>query len=437
MKRKSHNEWITEHSACVKKFKKKIPYKDISSNKACEEIESDSWFDIKTRSFPPKNMIKCNPSELEEESQVMYCRKVIIFPTEKQKEILFKWFEGYRKMYNDTIRLIRYIKYGFNYILIDWKEIRTRFMKDDKSKYMKLLGIPSHILDGAIKNACASYKSAMTNCKRGNIKHFVIRYIKKSKKNKVLNLEQINFTINGFFPRFLGIMISNKQFDFRDIVCDPKLYYDSNKNRFMLLVPDTKAVTYINNDESYIGLDGGVRSYLTGISNKNVIEIGTNLFSVLKKDLRKLDKIQNNKKIPQKIKKKYEKRINRRIQNKVSDLHWKSIDYLTSNYDNIIIGNLSTKSIVNNNTSKLTAMTKRIALKMAFYQFLERLKYKCQSKNIHLQIVNEYLTSKLCSNCSAYNDVGSSKIYRCVHCGLIIDRDINGAINICMRGFEL
>jgi len=196
-------------------------------------------------------------------------------------------------------------------------------------------------------------------------------------------------------------------------------------------------VTYINNDESYIGLDGGVRSYLTGISNKNVIEIGTNLFSILKYDLEKLDKIQNNKKIPQKIKKKYEKRINRRIQNKVSDLHWKSIDYLTSNYDNIIIGNLSTKSIVNNNTSKLTAMTKRIALKMAFYQFLERLKYKCQSKNIHLQIVNEYLTSKLCSNCSAYNDVGSSKIYRCVHCGLIIDRDINGAINICMRGFEL
>ena len=196
-------------------------------------------------------------------------------------------------------------------------------------------------------------------------------------------------------------------------------------------------VTNNNQNESYIGLDGGLRTFLTGVSNKNIIEIGTNLCEVIKKDFRKLDKINNNKNIPRKIKKKYGRRINKRTKNRITDLHWKSINYLTSNYDNIIIGKLSTKSIVNKETSVLDSMTKRVALKMAFYQFLERLKFKCQSKNISLQVVNEYLTSKLCSMCSTYNNVEGSKIYKCSWCNLVIDRDVNGALNISMKGFDL
>jgi hypothetical protein len=44
-------------------------------------------------------------------------------------------------------------------------------------------------------------------------------------------------------------------------------------------------------------------------------------------------------------KNKNEKQINRKIKNWVDELHWKVIKYLVSTSQNILIGNLSSKSI--------------------------------------------------------------------------------------------
>lgn len=82
-------------------------------------------------------------------------------------------------------------------------------------------------------------------------------------------------------------------------------------------------------------------------------------------------------------------------------------------------------------------MTKRIASRMRFYNFLQRLQYKCLSKQLNVKIVNENYTSKMCCSCRNYKkDLGSNKIYNCDKCKLEIDRDINGAINILYRGIN-
>ena len=49
-----------------------------------------------------------------------------------------------------------------------------------------------------------------------------------------------------------------------------------------------------------------------------------------------------NETISDKIKKKNEKMINKKISNIVSDLHWKTIKYLTDNNEVILMGNMST-----------------------------------------------------------------------------------------------
>lgn len=38
--------------------------------------------------------------------------------------------------------------------------------------------------------------------------------------------------------------------------------------------------------------------------------------------------------------------INRKIEHMINDLHWKTIKHLTNNYSNILLGNMSAKSIV-------------------------------------------------------------------------------------------
>lgn len=41
------------------------------------------------------------------------------------------------------------------------------------------------------------------------------------------------------------------------------------------------------------------------------------------------------------------------------------------------------------------------------------------------------MASRKCSNCGKIkNNLGDSKLYKCEHCHLSMDRDINAAINI-------
>ncbi len=236
-----------------------------------------------------------------------------------------------------------------------------------------------------------------------------------------------------------------------EVTGDPTVRYDAGKDRFTILFPETIKSTNERSKkqiDKYISLDAGLRTYLTGMSNDRTVEIGTNLSKMIQDDLTILDNINARPEIPKKIKKKYETRINGRIERRIDELHWKTINYLTTNFDHIILGNLSTKCIVKRNEKKsenietedvkkkqLSKMMKRVAMKMSFYKFKERLKYKCQRHKINLQLINEYLTSKLCSRCGEYNDVGSSKIYNCTSCDLCIDRDVNAAKNIALRGF--
>ena len=115
-------------------------------------------------------------------------------------------------------------------------------------------------------------------------------------------------------------------------------------------------------------------------------------------------------------------------------MHWKTIKYLTDNYKNILFGNLSVKEISNNETSNISRISKRIGLSYSFYKFKEKLKYKCLVKGNNYIEVKENYTSKMCSNCSNYDEqLGSNKIYNCCKCFKIMDRDINASRNIYLK----
>ncbi|MBA42707.1 MAG: hypothetical protein CMF62_01695 [Magnetococcales bacterium] len=150
--------------------------------------------------------------------------------------------------------------------------------------------------------------------------------------------------------------------------------------------------------------------------------------------LQKKDIIKNNNNIRQKIKKKYEMRTNRKIHNMVNELHWKVIKDLTSNYNNIVLGDMSAKSIVKKSKSVLSSKLKNACLRMRFYQFRQRLEYKCQLNGIGYKLIDEYYTSKTCSLCCEYNDkLTGEKVYNCKKCKCKMDRDINGCRNIYMK----
>ena len=185
-----------------------------------------------------------------------------------------------------------------------------------------------------------------------------------------------------------------------------------------------------------ISLDPGVRTFMSGISENKIVKIGDNVDDKIRFYLKKMDKISKRHDLPESIKKKHSLYCNKKIDNYADELHWKSIDYLTKNYKTIFIGDMSSKEIVSK-TKKLNKMTKRIAMKLKFHLFRQRLKYKCSLRLNNYKLINESYTSKICSNCgNEHKNLGSSKTYECSKCKLKLCRDINGARNIYIKSLE-
>jgi|GraSoiStandDraft_51_1057287.scaffolds.fasta_scaffold647892_2 putative transposase len=68
-------------------------------------------------------------------------------------------------------------------------------------------------------------------------------------------------------------------------------------------------------------------------------------------------------------------------------------------------------------------------------RFLNRLLSKAEELGKKVVIVSEAYTSKTCSACGWINrNLGGQKVFRCRDCKWVVDRDVNGARGIFLRG---
>lgn len=417
----------------INAHKNKIPY---PINLKYDDINSNSWFDIKKSTFDGKiTNEKCNIRQFPNE--LIKCKKVIIKPLPVQKRIILKWMRACELMYNKIIKYFKTGQFNKTFYTTNFKKLRQQF-KNERNLLVKKYDIPVHIIDCSIKRACGNLKSCLSNMANGHIKHFRLRYLKDKNPHKIIEIEQGFFSKNKntFCSTYLGKTIDSDNFDLKTIrtlyKSDCTLHFNMKLNRFTLLVPQTEKPVQ-NNSQHVISIDPGIRTFVTGLSNNHTIKLGNNLSTTIKSKLKKIDEI-NNKHIPNKIKKRYETLNNKKIHDLVTDLHWKTINFLTNNYKTIFIGKWSTKNICLTSTSVLPKMLKRISQKLRYYEFLQKLRFKCDLKKIHLEIVHEGYTSKLCSFCGWENKMlGGGEVFVCKQCTKKIDRDLNGARNIFIK----
>jgi IS605 OrfB family transposase len=321
--------------------------------------------------------------------------------------------------------------------------------------------IYSHILDATIHQFCSNVKSAKTNLLNGNIKRFRMKFWKENRPSQTLEIEQSYIANNKICFHKLGnlkliynkkkVTLVNKKDEFYDknkdynlndtnnldIKNTIKINYNNITKEYRLLVPNEIEKTIFNNKKSNtLSLDPGLRTFMTGISENGNVNIGDKVNKIISKSIYKLNKIKNNKDISKRIKNKNERLINRKIRNKIDDLHWKTISYITHNYETVFLGDMSAKSIVKRNISILTKVQKVACLRTKYYEFQQRLKYKCDLHKINYKLIDESYTSKYCSKCGYYkNDLTTEKIFICDNCDCIINRDINGARNIYTKNY--
>jgi putative transposase len=76
-------------------------------------------------------------------------------------------------------------------------------------------------------------------------------------------------------------------------------------------------------------------------------------------------------------------------------------------------------------------------LDVAWSQFISMTDTKAEEAGRRVVLVNPRNTSKLCSSCGELVQKRlSDRIHACPHCGLVMGRDRNAALNILHRGLQ-
>jgi putative transposase len=123
--------------------------------------------------------------------------------------------------------------------------------------------------------------------------------------------------------------------------------------------------------------------------------------------------------------------VHRKIARRRDDYNWKLARKVVSSANNIYVGNVAVKWLI---SGRLARQASDIALS----DLKNKMSTLAESAGRHFEEVNEAWTSKTCSNCGKVNkDLKlSDRVYEC-SCGLVLDRDLNAARNICEKGEQL
>lgn len=124
-------------------------------------------------------------------------------------------------------------------------------------------------------------------------------------------------------------------------------------------------------------------------------------------------------------------KIHERIANRRSDFAHKRSRELVNTYQVIVFEDLAPLEM-----GKSRGMRKSI-LDVAWTQFVQMTLVKAEEAGRRVILVNPRNTTKMCSSCGEIvPKTLSERVHICPHCGLVLDRDENAALNILQRGLQ-
>jgi putative transposase len=129
-------------------------------------------------------------------------------------------------------------------------------------------------------------------------------------------------------------------------------------------------------------------------------------------------------------------RLRKRIRNLVDEIHRKTIRFLVETFDIIVIPKFgATQMSLRKPGRRLAKKTVRGMLGWAHGRFRVALINKAEEVGVTVVTdFSEAYTSRTCSSCGwEHPRLGGRREFICGGCGLIIDRDINGAKGVLLR----
>ena len=307
---------------------------------------------------------------------------------------------------------------------------------------------PTKPRDNAIEDFITARKAAFSNLRNGNIKKFKFAFRSKKNISQTITIPKsgLKFRLKktkgkktknriGIYVKTLGFVKTKGKF--------PKqCFYDTKINRYnnqyYLCLSYSKPIDRSIPKYSSCALDPGARTMHVLYSEHEVLKLQQNT-NIMKNLNQKMDLMCSLKKKAENNNYRYHnynkrlKTLREKLRNKIDDMHYKFINYLSSTYQKIYLPSFESQDMMSNNNI-LKSSTKRTLNQLRHFKFKERLISKAKTKShCEVYIVSEDYTTKTCTNCGKINNVEGNKKIKCIECSLKIDRDINGARNIFIK----
>lgn len=331
------------------------------------------------------------------------------------------------------------------------KELRPYPKKDYiKSADLVISDCPEEYFDSAYQDfyaACKGIKALSKAKKEKGSKGFeypeALNFRSKKKGNARIEIRPRRIEYNRkkrtlkFFPKYLGSPIAMRT-DLKNLDFKYSCTLCIKNDHYYLLVPHNLPRKPCKKG-SICSLDPGVRTFLTGYDPEGkILEISNN-FDHISKKKRRIESLQrkDNPKNRKEIRRLYQK-----ITNCIGDLHHKASKFLSEKYERILLPVFETSRMVakdkNGKKRRIGPKTSDELLYLSHYKFQQLLKHKMEQRKGKLILCTGEYTSKTCGNCERLNhSLGSSKVFSCKNCNIIIDRDYNAARNILVKNIDM
>ena len=388
-------------------------------------------------------------------------KKIRLLPT-KEQEILFwksvgvaRW--SYNYFLSESFRVYQeWLADNSKPKHISEMEVRkyiNNVLKKTTQTWLKEVG--SNVMKQGVKDASESLKRFFN--KTSNYPKFKSK--KRSKPSFYVNYESLKRTPNGFHGERIGVVKTRESLP-KISKCqkyvNPRITYDG---KFWFLSVSYKVeLKQVKLTDEKIGIDVGLKD-LAIVSNSNNSSSYTKKYRNINKGYRI--------KLLEKRLKRSQRRLSRKILNNIESYGKNRVPTYTKHLEDckniqkqkhIIqtlyrkLSNIRTNyihqvttAIVKNKPSRIVledlnirglVRNKHLSKSISdskWFEFRRQIEYKAELYGIEVVVADRwYPSSKTCSCCgNIKKDLKlSDRVYRCIECGLMIDRDVNASINL-------
>lgn len=332
-----------------------------------------------------------------------------------------------------------------------WKPIKMiydelrRNVKPESNKNVKAFEMktPKDVRAASVFEAFTNYENCKNAVKAGRIKFFKMKYRSKKKNGMSMTITTKMFKIDNGVLRFTSkelqkmnediIQMTNrsrKQLSKIVSLKDSKITKKFGK--YHICIPLDVNVQSQERHSKIIGIDPGISTFLSCYTpDKTVLIKQSNVCKEVNTLMKKLKDLRAKRK-RNRIKRKVLLKLELKKRNATDELHWKSINYLTNNYDIIFIEKFDSQGFVKGGKSK---SLNRNTCDLKHYRFRQRLLNKALSRSKIVKVVKAHNTTKTCSNCGNMKKMTlADRVYECKSCNQVLDRDFNAAKNMILKG---